>query len=246
MDIQHTSRQLYLAFTLLFAVFLPLSAQGATDFDHFSTGFPLTGAHTQVACEICHTGGIFKGTQTRCFSCHVSTTRSGAEYKGPDHINSSNLCDDCHTTQTWRQVPRVEHAAVFGSCFSCHNGQIAIGKSPNHVASSNNCDNCHKTSTWLNARFNHQNVTGNCVSCHNNIIAIGKQPGHLNTTDVCENCHRFRGWIPVFRVDHNEVIGACFSCHNNSVAVGKNAGHIPSGNDCESCHTTNGWIPATQ
>ncbi len=245
MNIQHTISQLYRAATLLVIAVLPLTVQGDTDFDHFSTGFPLTGAHRLVDCALCHIGGVFKGTQTRCFSCHDRSSRSGAEYKGLDHINSSNLCDDCHITQSWSIVRRVEHSAVLGSCFSCHNGRISTGKPRDHVQSSNDCDNCHTTFTWFNARFHHENVTGNCVICHNNVIAVGKQPTHLTTANVCESCHRFTSWIP-FRVDHNEVIGACFSCHNNSTAVGKPVNHIPSGNDCESCHTTNAWTPATQ
>jgi len=39
-------------------------------FDHFKTGFPLSGAHGTLRCESCHTNGIFKGTPKDCQTCH--------------------------------------------------------------------------------------------------------------------------------------------------------------------------------
>ncbi|MGB8401108.1 hypothetical protein, partial [Bradyrhizobium sp.] len=41
----------------------PGYAQSAlsTSFNHFSTGFPLTGAHSGVDCTSCHVNGRFKG-----------------------------------------------------------------------------------------------------------------------------------------------------------------------------------------
>ena len=40
-------------------------------FDHFSTGFPLDGAHSVVTCDRCHTGATFQGTNPSCISCHT-------------------------------------------------------------------------------------------------------------------------------------------------------------------------------
>ena len=31
------------------------------DFDHFSTGFELTGAHENIECASCHIQGVFEG-----------------------------------------------------------------------------------------------------------------------------------------------------------------------------------------
>ena len=83
MNIQQTISQVYLAATLMVIAFLPFAVQGDTEFDHFSTGFPLTGAHRLVDCELCHIGGVFKGTQTRCVSCHVRTSLSGGRIQRP-------------------------------------------------------------------------------------------------------------------------------------------------------------------
>jgi len=43
-------------------------------FDHGRTGFPLTGAHLNVACTRCHAGGVFTGLNPACVSCHQVTT----------------------------------------------------------------------------------------------------------------------------------------------------------------------------
>ena len=58
---------------LLFAVLLLtlqtslVSAENtASTFNHFSTGFPLEGAHKNVECSSCHLHGIFKGISSTC------------------------------------------------------------------------------------------------------------------------------------------------------------------------------------
>ena len=57
-----------LVFPLLFISSANLLAQ--EPFDHFSTGFDLDGAHANVSCDGCHTGGAFEGTNSACVSCH--------------------------------------------------------------------------------------------------------------------------------------------------------------------------------
>jgi hypothetical protein len=39
-------------------------------FDHSGTNFPLTGAHVNAACALCHVNGQFQGTPTDCIYCH--------------------------------------------------------------------------------------------------------------------------------------------------------------------------------
>ena len=72
---------------------------GAT-FDHSKTAFPLTGAHTSVACGNCHVNNNFKSLPTDCGSCHM------AQYKAttnPPHAASGfpTDCSLCHTTASW-------------------------------------------------------------------------------------------------------------------------------------------------
>ena len=73
---------------------VPASAQSATGFDHFSTGFPLTGAHNGVDCASCHFNGRFRGTSRQCASCHNGTIAQGKFNQHP------------RTEQSLRAVPR--------------------------------------------------------------------------------------------------------------------------------------------
>ena len=125
---------LFLMTLLAFGGQAEAAGAGLSNFDHFSTGFPLTGAHVRVDCEDCHVLGVFKGTQRRCGSCHVRGGLVAASSKSPAHIRTTNACGDCHTTRQWPMVRRVDHGAVLGSCFGCHNTSLAKGKSPTHIA----------------------------------------------------------------------------------------------------------------
>ena len=91
----------------------------SVNFDHFSTGFSLTGEHQKVSCESCHIRGIFKGTPGNCDGCHNGSIAPG---KSATHINSSNNCDDCHSTSAsaWSSIVQMNHGSVNGTCESCH------------------------------------------------------------------------------------------------------------------------------
>ncbi|MGD9729828.1 MAG: hypothetical protein AB7V39_26085, partial [Nitrospiraceae bacterium] len=65
------------ALLLIAGVFIAHNAAAQDEkFDHFSTGFPLTGGHRDVACSDCHMRGIFTGTPRQCAACHTSTGSS--------------------------------------------------------------------------------------------------------------------------------------------------------------------------
>ena len=51
-------------------------AQTAFDssFDHFTTGWPLEGAHRSVECAGCHVGGVFEGAVEGTLVNEVSAT----------------------------------------------------------------------------------------------------------------------------------------------------------------------------
>ncbi|MCF6196246.1 MAG: hypothetical protein L3J50_06030, partial [Emcibacter sp.] len=196
-------------------------AVAQTEFDHFSTGFPLEGQHKTLECESCHVNGVFKGTPKDCISCHDRAGGIGASERPISHIRTRNECEDCHTTFSWESLRRMDHGSALGSCESCHDGQLAPGKNPTHVQSGNNCEDCHITLNFTNAVFDHSNTDANCASCHNGTIAPGKNTSHILTSLLCESCHTVNGWQNIVRVDHNEVVGTCFSCHNGSIAGGK-------------------------
>ena len=57
----------------------PGHAQNAatSTFNHFTTGFPLTGTHVSVSCASCHVNGRLKSTPTQCIACHAINREGG-------------------------------------------------------------------------------------------------------------------------------------------------------------------------
>jgi len=73
---------------------------------HQRTRFPLTGAHTDVACHRCHPGssiGNFLPTDTECVTCHQ---RDMLRTTNPPHVGLgwTDHCDRCHMTTSWHQA----------------------------------------------------------------------------------------------------------------------------------------------
>jgi hypothetical protein len=143
---------------------------GAT-FNHNNTPFPLTGAHTTVACTLCHINNVFVGTPTDCYSCH---TKDFTGTTNPNHVSAGwpITCVTCHTTTAWMpaNLPTSYHTFF----------------PPNHGNAGSVCTTCHTNSTDYSvftctatchgsgnaANFNHPNTNGyvynsiNCYACH--------------------------------------------------------------------------------
>lgn len=98
-------------------------------FDHTLTKFPLTGAHTTLACAQCHQSGLFTGLAADCASCHPDPTFHAGLFAGVS-------CDQCHNTSTWSpatfnelhpnscgEVTCINHEAA--TCRDCHNVNLA-------------------------------------------------------------------------------------------------------------------------
>ena len=133
------------------------------NFDHAKTGFPLTGAHTSVACAKCHTStgtaSGFKNVPTDCFSCHASDDAHNDTF-GHD-------CGSCHTTKAWKpanfdhSVFPIDHGSEGGStpCQTCH---------PNGT-STYTCYGCHEH-TQSNVLGEHEGKSlaqlADCIKCH--------------------------------------------------------------------------------
>jgi hypothetical protein len=105
---------------------------------HESAGFSLTGAHTIVACSMCHTGaGSMKGRGQRCGGCHVQ-----------DDIHAGSFgseCGQCHLQDGWVPTTFTHMDTGFVleglhrtlECRQCHlAGNYFIGKNPD-------CVSCH-------------------------------------------------------------------------------------------------------
>jgi len=140
-------------------------------FDHSTTKFPLTGAHTSVSCQGCHADGVYVGKPTTCVSCHQT------DYNGTNNPNHAAAgfptdCASCHTTTTWAgakfdhdasyfPIYSGAHAGKWSSCATCHTN-------PTNFAVFD-CLSCHTKAT---TDQQHQGRTGyvyaspNCYACH--------------------------------------------------------------------------------
>ena len=226
---------------------VPAPAQPSTGptFDHFTTGFPLDGAHLTVDCESCHVGGVFQGTPFECSSCHSTGGRVQASAKPVEHVLSTNVCEDCHRTAAWFPLREMNHDAIFGSCSTCHNNVQSVGKPPSHPPTQQQCDSCHATTGWFPAHFDHAGVMGTCTSCHNGTTATGKHATHLATTAECDVCHSTTAFLPA-RFDHDNLTpGTCSSCHDGATATGKAVDHFTTQLQCDLCHSSDLWLPLT-
>ncbi len=223
-------------------------------FDHLTTGFELDGLHRDLPCEACHLNAIFKGTPRDCGTCHITGSPFNATPKTAMHLPTTNLCEACHDTNSFRPDVHFDHAQVLGSCISCHNGSIAQGEGPNHPATSQDCASCHTVISWSPTKaVDHTQipmaVAGFCIICHNGVQAAGKPPGHVATNLECGDCHLTTTWLGA-TFDHTGITTGCVSCHNGTKAVGKQGNHMPTSNLCENCHTTGigtktpSWAPS--
>jgi hypothetical protein len=144
----------------------------SSTFNHNNTTFPLTGAHTSVACSSCHINGNFTSTPTDCYSCHRS------DYTGttnPSHTAAAfpTTCQTCHNTTAWTGATfnhtwfpiysGTHNQNVWVTCSACHTNATDY--------SSFTCIACHThNQTETNAR--HTNVRNyvyaptSCYSCH--------------------------------------------------------------------------------
>jgi hypothetical protein len=228
---------------------------GAT-FDHSTTGFPLTGAHTTVACTLCHVNNNYNLTSanTSCVSCHLKDFQGTTN---PNHVTSgfSQTCAQCHNTTSWTQATfdhnntgfpltgahttvacalcHVNNNYNLGSantaCASCHLKDFQGTTNPSHVTSgfSQTCQQCHNTTAWTGATFDHSTTGFPLTGAH--------------ATVQCALCH----------VNNNYNLGsantACVSCHLKDFQGTTTPNHVQANlpQTCQQCHTTTNWGGAT-
>ena len=119
-------------------------------FNHSTTSFPLTGAHTKLLCTKCHTSPTsFGGLPTSCVGCHNKPSNHPSSY--------GTVCTLCHTTTAWLPIhytgphtfPMTHHGAG-GVCANCHAATL----------SGYSCAKCH-----ANAHGGNRDQS-KCASCH--------------------------------------------------------------------------------
>ncbi len=223
---------------------------GAT-FDHSTTGFPLTGAHTTVQCAQCHANGYTTPPPTDCYSCHSTDYSNTTD---PNHVQQgfSHTCSQCHNTTSWGDATFDHTGAGFPltgehtnlqctqchsngyatapstACYSCHSGDYTNATAPvNHVAAGlpQACQNCHTISLpFTTTTFVHPAFPFQLTGAHLNVS--------------CQSCHI--GSVTNTPID-------CYSCHKTDYANTTDPPHAAQGfpTTCNQCHSTTSWDNAT-
>ncbi len=214
-------------------------------FDHKKTKYPLTGLHTDVACQKCHgSPAKWKGIAfDTCDRCHADPH---------DKKFEPTPCTDCHDTGSWKgatEAIRKNHPKLSlrnghrrVKCEACHDRGIA--KTPSKGGA---CADCHKPV--------HEAAFGRgCKSCHKSIEWLGlpdkvgrdahdQTPYPLTGQHAkvdCAACHLKK--LPVDRRYRKLTFDRCTGCHQD-VHEGRHAEY--GGGACETCHAVAGFTPTS-
>ncbi|HUA16812.1 MAG TPA: hypothetical protein VMG31_16080 [Verrucomicrobiae bacterium] len=226
-------------------------------FNHASTGFTLTGAHTVPPrqCTDCHVNNNYSLNSTACVTCHLK------DYQGttnPNHVtaNFPQTCDSCHNTSSWDNATFNHSSTGFAltgshtvpprqctdchvnnnynltttACVSCHQNDYNSATTPvNHAAAAfpTTCETCHDTVQWSDGTFDHTS-TGFALT-----------GAHTVPPRQCTDCH----------VNSNYSLNstACVTCHLKDYQGTTNPNHASAGfpQQCDLCHDTTVWTDST-
>ncbi len=220
-------------------------------FNHNNSNFPLTGAHINTDCILCHANGYI-GTTTICSDCHIDAYN---QTTNPNHtaIGIPLECETCHTTAPgWQPATFPIHGNYYpltgahtsiSDCNLCHNG--------NYITTPNTCVGCHQSNYNQTSNPDHASIGigTDCETCHT--TNPGWQPAtfaihanyypltgaHTSITD-CNLCHNG---------NYVTTPNTCFGCHESDYNQTSNPPHLSAQfpTDCETCHTTTAWVPST-
>jgi hypothetical protein len=211
-------------------------------FDHSTTGWALTGAHTTLNCSSCHGAVMLTAANTACVSCHLKNYNATAN---PNHVTAGfpQQCEVCHSTTAWQPATfnhsqtafpltgahtsvacaschiNGKYAGTPTDCYSCHKSEYQTVTNPNHVAAGfpTTCQTCHTTTTWAGATFNH---------------TWFKIPHH--SAQLCSDCHTNPSDYTVF---------LCTQCHTQAQTTSQHSGvrgFVWNSTNCYSCHKNGG------
>lgn len=192
----------------------------AEHFDHDKSKFPLTLAHSKVACARCHppsqTGAApgssgqtaspaatdalppaaYRGVPTTCDGCH----------KDAHQGRFGTKCESCHSADDWKRIQRAnfDHARTrypltgkhqATDCLACH-----LPGKPRQLAGFERCTSCHADAHA--GQLARRQSGGECGECH---TTAGFRPSTFtiaqheatsypllgsHRTATCATCHR--------------------------------------------------------
>jgi len=179
-------------------------------FDHSTTGFPLTGAHTVPPrqCTDCHVNNNYALNSTLCYSCHQ---KDYAGTNNPAHAAAGfpTTCELCHDTTVWTD-----------STFNHNNTPFPLTGS--HTVPPRVCSDCHVNN-------NYTTLPTACIGCHQTDYNNTTNPGHSAQPQffptTCQTCHNTSAWTGAtfnhtqytqFPTNHGNANNVCSTCHINS------------------------------
>lgn len=195
-------------------------------FDHNLAAFKLEGEHAEVACEDCHQNGVYEGTPTDCYSCHVNDDEHGGRF-GTD-------CGSCHTPTDWENATFDHNTSIFPlggahvnvACEKCHTTQFA--------GTPTTCVGCHADPVFHLGLFGTE-----CASCH---TTIAWRPATFTARHVFPLDHGEGGTVSCATCHpDNLTTYICYGCHEHNL-INVQAEHLDEGirdfQDCVACHPT--------
>ncbi|MBS1121334.1 MAG: hypothetical protein H6Q90_3562 [Deltaproteobacteria bacterium] len=230
---------------------------GQKQFDHGTTGWPLSGKHQSTDCDDCHKSrnkqGLrtFMGTDRLCGS-------SGCHQKDQPHkFDRKDMlaCERCHTESVWKptkQTKQFDHndrkdagMPILGShkdvaCAKCHPKAVFNMAAADPDACGNS--GCHDKE---NPHKGHLYNTRKCEWCHSPTFKTLKQQNFDHSSNTrfdlgsahkkikCLDCH-------TKALGESKPSGACAQCHAKDNKHGDRFSAFGSPPTCQVCHPSGG------
>lgn len=228
---------------------------------HVRTGFPLTGAHLQVACAACHgdaRNGAYAPVSAECVACHRK------DYTGAtvvDHVAAGfpTDCRRCHSDLTWHGGVNFDHLTASAGKFSLVGAHTQLRCASCHIPPSgtlkwtpsgqNDCVACHQTD--YNATHGGSGFPTTCLSCHT-VNNWNSDFNHATATNgnfplvgahvslQCSACHAAGTFTPLWPAQN---ANDCVACHQTLYDQNHTGSGFPT--TCLTCHNTTTWQNAT-
>ena len=224
--------------------------EGAREFSHDETAYPLTGLHRQVDCTGCHVpategGGLVYRpvAYDTCGVCHGDEDPHGGEM--------GQACAGCHTTEGWNRLDRsafesrFDHASTGFELLGRHEGL--------------ECSSCHgppgERPASVRVAFRPGDgggsypapVAESCGSCHRD--AHGESLEEWADGGACVACHDVEAWYPssfgpdrhddetAFPLTGAHRVAPCSTCHGEDPPEDwRGLTFEAPGTSCVSCH----------
>lgn len=211
---------------------------------HKQTRFLLTGGHVATPCGDCHKERptaefphmvLYRFEDRSCSVCHADPHKGQFKdrMKQLRADDSPAGCEACHSTQSWKDLQRFDHAKTSFPLTGAHRATT--------------CMDCHKPpnmeTTLIHVDF--KAAPERCEQCHEDIH--GAQFANASRITPCADCHNSTKWKPSL-FDHERrtsfsLKGAhqrvrCEDCHKTMRQVeGKSVlFYKPTPKECAACH----------